>query len=442
VLQENSHARIESLWAYVGKFLISGWGVFDTKTQDVRLSKKATEFYVEVDKDGVVDLKVLRGDVEIETIASDQPPEGLSYSHGRSKGETLTVRKLQGLRIEKGKPLTTPRELKTDEVETVLTKTDKLMVASLATTPLNVIPTSYEVNAEFDRDPQRIKNAAETAFINARHRATLEPTAANIASLGHAYKDLGAGKSAVGEYEEAAKINPTLQNSVAFLAGQAEAYRLAGNLKKAAEKSDEAIRKSATSASNPFDKRLALNARGNVAYDLAVHQVAIGQWTTAGSYFKESKTLFESFKASEPDKKYSWIVDRNLYDVSRAISADPTLKPELSKFMGTHRGLVSFPAAGIEGPATIVISGGRFSLISCDETINGGITLGEPTANTLVFDVILDTSMPIKKLSLTASLPSDKRIEITSATGDNNRFSFTTTVQQNPLRCPRSYSVR
>ena len=440
LMQEGSHARIESLWAYVGKFLISGWGTFDTKTQNVRLAKKATEFYVEVVEGGLVDLKVLRGEVDVETVAGDEPAEELGYAHSRWISEKTKVGALQGLKIEKGQRLAPPRALQTEEVEAVLTKTDKLMVASLAaTTPQNVIPTSYEFEPEFVRNPQSIKLAASAAFKQARRQATFNPTAENVASLGDAYKDMGAGKRAAKEYEEAVKISPALQNSVQFLASQAEAYRLSGDLKKAAEKSDEAVRKS--SEANPFEKRLALNARGTLSYDLAVLYVAAGKWDTAGTYFKESKDLFASAGAS-PDEPYRWIVQRNLLNVSLAIAPDPTINPERSKFMGTYRGVVNFPAAALEGPATLVISGNRFSLISCDDTISGSIIPRREEPDSVLFYVLFDTSMRIKALSLKASLPGEKRIEVTNSADEKNLFSFSTTAKQYPLRCLRTYTFR
>jgi len=440
LMQEGSHARIGSLWAYVGKFLISGWGTFDTQTQNVRLAKKATEFYIEVFNDGAVDLKVLRGEVDVETVAGTEPGEQLEHSHRRWTGETAKVDALHGLKIEKGQRLASPRPLQTGEVETLITKTDKLMIASLAdTTPLNVIPTSFEIDPEFVGDPQSIKRAATAAFKNARRQVTLNPTAENIASLGDAYKDMGAGKQAANEYEEAVKIKPALQNSVEFLASQAEAYRLYGNLKKAAEKSDEAVKKS--SAATPFEKRLALNARGNVSYDVAVLYVAAGKWDTAGTYFKESKNLFESASLREPNAKnqYWWIAERNLLNVSLAIGPGATVNPALTKFMGTYRGFVTFPAAAMEGPATLVISGNRFSLINCDDTLSGSIIPRKQDGDSLILDVLLDTSMPIKTLSLKASLVSEKRIELRNSADEKNRFSFSTALKQYALQCLRTY---
>ena len=443
LMQEKSHARIDSLWAYVGKFLISGWGAFDTKTQNVRLAKKATEFYIDVAEDGSVDLKVLRGEVEVETT-EDQPPQGLDYSHRRSMPEKMPVGPLHGLKVEKGQRLSTPRKLHTEEVDSILVKTDKILVATLAaTTPLNVIPTSYEVDTA-DRgrpDPQQTKALAAEAYTKARRRATLNPTAENIASLGDAYKDLGAGKRAVKEYDEALKLNPTLENSISFLASQSEAYRLTGDLKTAAEKSDLAVKKIVSTAqANRFDKRLAFNARGNVTYALAAQYVAFGKWDIAHSYFTESKASFGFATTIDPDK-FSWVVNSNLLNASLAIGPDPAVRPELSRFMGTYRGRVSFPGAGIEGAATLILSGNRFTLINCDETISGSILWREPAAEGLDVDLLFDSSAPIKKLSLKVTMPAEKRIELTNVATEKNRFTFSTAVKQYALRCVRIYKL-
>ena len=65
-VQEKSSARIGSLYTLFGRFFISGWGTFDTKTSYVRLGKRGTEFQVDVAADGSADVKVLRGEVEVE----------------------------------------------------------------------------------------------------------------------------------------------------------------------------------------------------------------------------------------------------------------------------------------------------------------------------------------------------------------------------------------
>lgn len=437
-IHENSRARIESLWAYVGRFLVSGWGSFDTKTQDVRLGKRATEFYVDVAEDGSVDLKVLRGEVEVEKVAGEQPPGELllNHSHARPLVETLKVGALEGVQVKKGERPTAPYKLEQTEVETVLEKTDKLMIASLATTtPLNVIPTSYELTAEIGRDPVKIKAAAVDAFKMARRKATLEPTADNIAFFGDAYKDLGAGKRAVKEYEEAARKKPELETSVRFLASQSEAYRLAGNFIKARDKSEAAVARSQKPGTSSFEKQLAFNARANSTYEAAVQFVAAGDWDSARVYFNKTKGLYESAKVEAPDERYVSIADRNLLNVTLAIDASSGSAPELSKFMGTYRGFVTFPGADINGPATIVINGNRFSLIHCEERLTAGIVLREQRADALLIDLIPDASMPIKKLLLKAELLDDKRLVLSSAETERNRFSFSTSTRQTPLAC-------
>lgn len=437
-IHENSRARIESLWAYVGRFLVSGWGSFDTKTQEVRLGKRATEFYVDVAEDGSVDLKVLRGEVEVEKVTGEQPPEELlmNHSHARSLVEKLKVGALQAVQVRKGENPTAPRKLENSEVEDVLNKTDNLMIASLATTtPLNVIPTSYELTPEIGRDPVKIKLAAVAAFKTARRKATLESTADNIASLGDAYKDLGAGKRAVKEYEEAAREKPELETSVRFLASQADAYRLAGNFEKARDKSEAAVARSQKPGTSSFDKQLAFNARANSTYEVAVQYAAAGDWENARVYFMRTKGLYQSAKEEAQDERYSFIAARNLLNVTLAINANEGSAPELSKFMGTYRGVVTFPGADISGQATVVINGNRFNLIHCEERLTAGIVLRKQTADALLIDLILDASMPIKRLHLKAELLDDKRLVLSNAEGERNRFSFSTSIRQTPLVC-------
>ena len=438
---ENSRARIESLWAYVGRFLVSGWGSFDTKTQEVRLGKRATEFYVDVAEDGSVDLKVLRGEVEVEKIAGEQPPGELLLNHSNARPfvEKLKVGALQAVQVKKGEPPTAPRKLETSEVEEVLDKTDKLMVASLATTtPLNVIPTSYQLTPEIANDPGKIRAAAVDAFKTARRKATLQPTADNVASLGDAYKDLGAGKRAVKEYEEAVREKPALENSVRFLASQADAYRLAGNFVKARDKSEAAVARSQEPGISSFEKQLAFNARANATYEVAIQYAAAGDWESAGVYFMRTKGLYESAKGVAPDERYFFITERNLLNVTLAINANAGSAPELSKFMGTYRGVVTFPGADISGQATVIINGNRFNLIHCEERLTAGIVLREQRADALLIDLILDKSMPIKRLHLKAELLDGKLLVLSNAEGEKNRFSFSTSARQTPLVCGRS----
>ena len=439
-MQENSRARIGSLWSYFGRFLISGWGSFDTQTQEVRLGKRGTEFYIDVNEDGSVNLKVLEGEVDVERVTTPPPPEELDYSHARGPVEKITVNALEGVEIKKGEPPPPPRKLEKEEVETVLNKTDKLMIASLASiTPLNVLPTSYKLEDVGSPDPQNTRAAAQNAFTTARHAAILNRTAENIAALGAAYKDLGAGKRAVREYELAASKEKKLDESVEFVAGQAEAYRLAGNLKKAREKSEAAVKLSERPETTAFEKQLALTARGNSAYDQAIQYVAAGDWVRARPYFNQTKASFESATAETPTGGYKWITDRNLINAQLALDANTASSPGISQFMGTYRGVVSFPGADVAGPATIVINGSRFSLIHCEARLTGGIVPREQIAgDAFLVDLILDTSNPVKKLRLKAQMLDDKRLVLSSATGEANRFTFSTAVRQTPLTCNRA----
>lgn len=434
-IHESSRARIGSFWAHVGRFLISGWGTFDTSTQEVRLGKRNTEFYVEVGEDNSVDVKVLRGGVDVEPVAGNQAPA--ENSHARAVFQKRILSALQGVKIEKGQPPPEARPLKTTEVESVLTKTDKLMVASLAaTTPSNVVPTSFQVSPEILSDVQRKKAAIESAFIAARRAATLSPIGDNISALAHAYKDLGAGKRGAKEYELAEQLKPELKDSVTFLAGQAEAYRLAGNLKKADDKSKEAVAKSQTPKATPFEKQLALNTRGNLKYDLAVQYIGEGQGGKAYYSFEESKSLLLAVK---PDDELYVITDSNLKNTLLALNRedktiiDPTLKTVMNS---TYRGVVSFRGGKLPVPAILVISGSRFSLITCNGTLNANIVSLRP-GPPLSFDLIPDGSIPVKTVSMIATLPDRDRIELTSAPSEVYGFSFSTSPKQEPLNCRR-----
>ena len=302
-------------------------------------------------------------------------------------------------------------------------------------TPLNVIPTSYELTPDIGRDPVKIRSAAVNAFKAARRKATLESTADNIASLGDAYKDLGAGKRAVKEYEEAVREKPALDTSVRFLASQAEAYRLAGNFLRARDKSEAAVAQSQKPGTSSFEKQLAFNARANSTYEVAVQYVARGEWENARVYFMRTKDLYESAKVEAPDERYGSIADRNLLNVKLAIDANSGSVSELRKFMGTYRGFVTFPGADISGPATVSINGNRFNLTHCEERLTGGIVVREQTPDAVLVDLIFDKNMPIKKLRLKAQLLDLTRLVLSNAAAEKNRFSFSTSVKQIPLTC-------
>jgi hypothetical protein len=248
---------------------------------------------------------------------------------------------------------------------------------------------------------------------------------------------LGAGRRATKEYDRATQLNPALQSSVKFLASQAEAYRLAGDLQKAGEKIRAAINGSRAANVTAREKQLAYNAGGNLSYDVAVKYVAAGQWDNAGTLFRSTKVFYESAKVAAHEEGYGWISERNLLNANMAIDANSAAAPQLRKLMGTYRGVVSFPAVSLEGSATIVISGNRFSLVNCNAWLIGSIVPRQQRGDSLFVDLIFDSTMPIKQLSLRAVSPDGKRLTISNVNTEKNRFVFSTDVKPAPLDCIR-----
>jgi tetratricopeptide (TPR) repeat protein len=446
-IQANSSAKIGSFFYFVGRFFVSGWGAFDTQTRHVRLGKRGTEYHVEVAEDGSADIKVLRGEVEVETlvghhsIGSRTPPR--SSATPKEIGETVEKRSvgpLSRLVASKGQPLPDPTPLPTPEVEKILTETDNLMLATVATTPGNIVVTSYQVRPDLMGDPIQTRIAATIAFKETRRAAVLQPSAENIAKLGDAYKDLGAGKRALAEYDEALIKKPALRNSAAFLANQSESYRLAGNLVKAQEKGNLAVQKSLGS-NNPKLQLIAYNAQGNASFDRAVMAVAENKWEEAGAYFKRSEKSFELANLSARDDYSKFVSSRNLLNVKYAMGVtDIELStPNLTAYQGTYRGTVSFPGAGIFGNAVLVITGNRFSLVHCGESLTGTIIASRRETNT--FEFVFDTSLPIKRLALNVALQ-EKQLTLSNSTSESSRFVFTTNSNQTGLRCVRATGYR
>lgn len=451
LVHEKAKARISSIFAYYGSFFLTGLGIFDTKTNYVRLGKRGTEFQVNVSEDGDVDVNVLRGTVDVEK--GEFTPGGfdavidrhLSHKLGRpidssqtsgraTVSQTKTVNALQSLKAKRYEPLPEPRPLETQEVMKILEKTDKLLLASLgASPPPNIIPTSFTAAS----DPVVTKQNATEAFKTARRNATLEPSAKNITALGDVYKDLGAGKRASAEYNEALRIDPSLRNSVKFLAGKSEAYRLAGNLDKAGETIAEALRKA--NSAEPKSAQLALNAWGNVSYDKAIVSVGRNDWKSAGLYFTQSRNAFEDANRKQSGDASNWITDYNLKNVRLAFKSDPTIST-FTALNGTYRGAIDFPWAGVGGQSVLVVTGDRFTILNCKETLSGSILARDETTEGPLFDFLFDTKRPVKKLTLKAIRIDAKRINLTSASTELNPFSFTSQTNQPGLGClPTTY---
>jgi len=438
LIQENSKARISSIFAYFGDFFLTGFGYFDTKTRYVRLGKRGTDFQISVSEDGNVELDVLRGEVEVERGEFNPEVAALidaKFGHA-AVTQKKTVGALRSLSITKDSSLPEPQKIQLEKVDKILVKTDKLIVASLAATPPpNIIPTSFE-----DRnDPVLNREEAKKAFSKARRDAILTPTAVNTEALGDAYKDLGAGRRATKEYDEAANKDRSLKTQVKFLANQAEAYRLAGNLEKAEAKGNEVRRYLRTA--DPKSAQLGWNALGNLAYDKAVVSVAKGEWEKANRSFGAAKSAFEAADRSQPVGKNSAVVRYNLDNVKLAFNPDSSLST-FTELNGTYRGPLSFPGAGIRGATVLVVTGKRFNFMHCDKSLSGTIVARRDTRDGAVYDFSFDGKSPIKMVTLKAIKTADKQIKLTNAATEKNSFSFVSSPKQPPLTCLRGIKLR
>lgn len=449
MLKENARAKISSLFGYYGSFFISGLGIFDTRTNYVRLGKRGTEFEMFVAENGDVDLKVLRGEVDVERL---EPPPVANIASHHFSGElnnagqpfqvvknlrvakVETVQALHGVEIRKGQEFPPPRRLKTDEVEDILKWTDKLIIASFpAITPRNIIPTAFY----YDSIPTNTAEVALT-FQTARRRATLEPNAVNATHLGDVYKDLGDGTKSLVEYAEAVKVKPALSDSIAFLANQAEAYRLAGNLKKAEDNLKKASSK-LTGEDDPQLAQLVYNASGNLAYDKAIQSIAGGDGRSARRFFNDSKTAYEAAAAkSITSSRLPEVLNYNLRNVRLAFGPDPTIVLPGPDLTGTYRGMVKFPGEGLYGDSMLVVTGNRFTLLGCNESLTGSVVTRKGEKNETFVDLMFDSIKGVKKLFLKALSFDHKRIALTSAPGEKNHFDFSTVSGQrlNVCLCP------
>jgi len=453
-VQPNSKAKISSLFGYYGGFFLSGWGLFDTKTSYARLGKRGTEFQLEVNEEGDIDLRVLRGVVDVEkgefspdgpdvaaTGSADrkQPNPVVRFRHATRRAmavEAKQVGRLQSMLIKRSEALPEPRALSSDEAINILNKTDKLILASLPAAPPKNIITTSAIPKNPDADPVETAQTVQQAFKDARRKAILEPNATNFVALGDVYKDLGAGKRSLGEYKEAEAEKPALRDNVKFLASQAEAYRLSGNLIKAEQKGVEAVRKSRRA--DPSSAQLALNALGNVKYDKAVASIARGEWDAAKRFFRASQTAFEDASKGQSVDVNVRVIKYNLDNVKLAFGDDPATPSSLN---GTYRGAVNFPAAGIKGSAVLVFTGKRFTLMTCEESLRGSIITSRETPEGQLFEFVFDGKSPVKRITLKADVIDDK-ITLSSLASDRNTFSFRTLLKQPALKCIRMSNVR
>ena len=423
---ENSKAGISSLFGFYGAFLVSGWGIFDTRSKFVRLGKRGTEFEMQVDKSGVVDLKVLRGEVEVEKGEFDPVPPGairvdefLNASYERP-GPVLTQTKrtiggLQSVRIEKDKPIPEPRPLGETEVMSYLQKTNHLYIATMPSRlPTNIRPTTYIPG----NDPAENKRRATDAFIKARKDAILNPDANNTKKLGEVYKDFGAGGRSNDEFNKAVKLNPRLMNDFNFLVSSSEAYRLSGNLAESQTRLTKAFTR--VQGVDATTKGAARIASGNLAFDKAIVSIARNDRKAAAEFFAESRKAFEAAGTSPIGRKDA-VVSNNLNNVKLAINkADPTATVHTG-LDGTYRGNMNFPAASLAGNATLVITGNRFTLTHCKRSFDGKILVLNKADG--LYDFVFETHAPVAKLTLNFGGTEHARV-LASAPGEKHVFNF------------------
>ena len=438
MLKEKSKARISSIFGYFGSFFISGLGAFDTRTSYVRLGKRGTEFELFVADNGDVDLKVLRGEVDVEKLEPPPTPDGNHHprrgtetpqplSRAPGTGEIKTVQALEAIEIKKEHPLPHPRKLADAEVVSVLDWTDKLIIASFGAPPKNIIATTFDKSTT---DP----SAAIAAFKLARQKATLQASATNVQTLGDTYKDLGDGKRSMVEYVEAVKLNPSIKNSSVFLANQAEAYRLTGNLTKA-----EGLLREATAKlpADPTSQQLVLNASGNVFHDRAFQSILNGEAGKASGYFREAKIAYQTADSKSGDGENSATIKNNLNNVLLAVGLHPRTSGDKVDLNGTYQGTIDFPGEGLQGPSILIVTGDRFNLQrGCEATLTGSLITRKSDANKTFVDLVFDSTKGVKQLHLQTlgfgepaqgsdwSSGQDDQIFLTSAPGEKHNFRF------------------
>jgi len=428
---QNSHAAVSSLFSFYGSFIVSGWGIFDTKTRYVRLGKRGTEFQIDVDdKKETVDLTVLRGLVEVDQrefspptpqpILEDQFINSAYVMPAPSRAQrTAIVTGMQKVRIEKNAPIPAPVDLKDVEVVGYVARTNYLYLATMpARTPSNIRPTITIGEKDNPRDNKA--HALET-LTKAREAAILKPDATNTRKLGEVYKDFGAGPRSAIELNKAETLDPALRRDTSFLISQAEAYRLSGNLEKS-ENRLRAARTTPGATANPDTDRAIKIASGNLNYDQALVAIARDDRPAATTHLRDSRRAYEAaVRTGRPDP----IVSRNLNNVKLAINKSDPTATRSSGLDGTYRGTLDFPAARLSGEATLVITGSRFSLIHCKGTFKGSIVPGTKTADgTTPYDFLFETHGPVPKLTLKFDGTVTARI-VTNAPGETHKFNFT-----------------
>ncbi len=435
---EKSKASISSLFGYYGSFWISGWGLFDTKTQYVRLGKRGTEFQMVVDERGSVDLTVLRGIVDVEQ-GQFQPPTPQAVLEDEftevayqlpARGPLQSRAEVQGLhkvRIEKNKPIPQAQLLNKTEVERYVQRTNHLYIATMPMRlPKNIKPTTILIS---EADPEEDRRRAVETFNKARLDAILTPDAANTRKLGEVYKDFGAGQRSTGEFNKAVKQDPALVKDANFLISRSEAYREAGDLIAA----DRAL-KAASAQINTADAdtvRSIKIASGNLSYDKAMNSIARGDKQAAAAQLSDSRAAYEAARSNAGSEDP--VVTRNLNNVKLGINrTDPTATTGVG-LDGTYRGKMDFPSAGLTGDATLVITGNRFSLTHCKGSFKGTI---EPkkTPTGPAYDFVFETHAPVAKLTLVFTGTNTERI-ITNAPAESHTFKFTQNAASTGMRC-------
>lgn len=436
MLKEKSSARLGSIFSYFGSFFVSGLGVFDTRTSYVRLGKRGTEFELVVTKEGEAELKVLSGEVDVEKL--DPEPTGNHHPRRRTEtpqprsrksgsAEIKIVKALEALEIRKERPLPLKRSLRPDEILPVLNWTDKLIIASFpATPPKNIISTT------FDKSAPDSSAAAISAFKSARLKATLQPSATNVQTLGDTYKDLGDGKRSTVAYIEAVKLNPSIKDSSVFLANQAEAYRLSGNFTKA-----EGLLREATAKlpGDPNSQQLVLNASGNLSYDKAIYSILKGDSRSANRYFIQSQSAYEGADSKSQNSETSATIHYNLVNVMLAFGPDAKISSNELDLTGTYRGTIDFPSEGLEGASVLVITGNRFNLHSCEGSLTGSLVTRKGSEHKTLVDLVFDSLKGVKRLSLQEVFFRDNQISLSDAPGETNDFSFSGSEGARTMPC-------
>jgi tetratricopeptide (TPR) repeat protein len=258
LIKPNSRIKLQqdSVSIDVGGIFNRVKGLFSVKIQHFTLGPVGTEFEVEVRQDGVAQLIVLEGQVQVEgqgplVGGTTNPRRRFLASGGEAlfkwafpversieqteqdtrHGKALLIDRLQEAVLPvDDRP---PRHAQTtteQRVQGVLNWTNELILSSEPTDPVaNLIPNFL------------IAEQRNAEFRGARYKAIWKQENGSHERLGNVYNDWGEGTQALEEYKKEQNINPEKSRSPSLLTGLAEALRITGQLDAASQQAGRAL---------------------------------------------------------------------------------------------------------------------------------------------------------------------------------------------------------